>query len=553
MLLTLTVKNFALIEEVCLEFGRGFSVISGETGAGKSILVGALGLLLGGRADLESIRSGTDEAVIEAMFDIEHNPSVINLLNDLGLSDGDDLIVRRHLLSQGKSKIFVNGRAVTLAQLELITKHLIDLSGQHDQQGLLNEENHRSLLDSDDSITPLLKKYEIVFAEYQKIKTDYQKLKSAGEANSQRIDYLKFQIAEIDKAVFKDDDEEEKLLEEKGRVKNADALFSLCRDVADADETITLLNRWVQTTNKLADVDASLKGGAGLLEQSRLHLDEAIHFFSDYREKLACEPGRLDAIESRLYQIYQLKKKFGETIQAIRQKGSDLKTELNQLEHRDDFLAELENQLTLIAKKLARHASELSVARKKRAADLEKKIQKELKTLSMPEAVFKISVQSPENPQADHCSEYGFDQVRFEMAPNIGEGLKPISKIASGGELSRILLAIKQVVKTSVEPITYIFDEVDTGIGGAVAQVVGEKLRALGEKNQVFCVTHLPQVASQGDQHYVISKSVTKGRTSTHIQTVADDNRIQEIARMLSGDVSSKVALAHAREMLDRS
>lgn len=555
MLLELSVKDLALIEELKLSFGPGFSVLSGETGTGKSILVGALGLIAGGRADSDFVRQGSEEAVVEAIFDISQNSQVAELLRETTLFEGDQLLIRRHISSQGRSRIYINGKGATVGQLEKIVSHLIDLSGQHDQQLLLHEENHRSLLDDIPAIATLLISYSSIHQRTQDLRQSLEALHKKIQERGERTEFLRFQIEEIQKADLKDENEEELLLEEKGRVKNADLLFSVANqgeEILQEGEGALLkkLTTLMTQVEKGLISDALLKEVQGLLSQACIALEEAARFFPRYREGLVVTPGHLDEIESRLYLLHRLRQKFGGTLSGVLRKEKEMKEELDALEHHEERVAVSEKELREIEKDLMRVASQLSEARKKRAVELEKKIQKELSALSMPGVCFRIVVESPPEVKPTDCGAWGFDLIRFDMAPNKGEGFRPLAKIASGGELSRILLSIKLILADSTAPTTYIFDEVDTGIGGAVADVVGEKLHWLGESQQVLCVTHLPQVASHASGHFVIEKGIREKRTRTLVRTLKQEERVEELARMLGGVQITDKTRAHAREML---
>lgn len=555
MLTELFVKNFALIEEVRLNFKEGFTVISGETGAGKSILVGAMGFITGGRASPSIIRAGADEAVVESVFEIPESQELLAYLEETGLKEESQLLIRRHVSAQGRHKIFINGRNATLAQLEKLSTFLLDLSGQHDQQILLHEENHRSLLDANPSIQEKLKRYQALYSQYEKGAKELAELRIKENQREQTISFLTFQIEEIRKAQINDEDEEEKLLAEKGRVKNADFLFSLSNDGSQEltfgkDSISDKLSRLESRFQKALTLDPLLNKGLELLVQAKISLEELGAFLSDYQERLSVDPGRLDQIESRLYQFHQLKRKYGASLGEIKQKFEVMVQELNRLTHYDELLQEKEKEVLKLSEEALKEAKTLSLIRKKQAAILEEKVQKELKSLSMPTTLFKIGVYPPQELKIDRCGSCGYDEVRCEIAPNPGEGFKPLSKIASGGELSRILLAIKQVLGERPYSMTMIFDEVDTGIGGAVAEVVGKKLKKLSEKNQVICVTHLPQVAAHASDHFVIEKEVKKQRTHTLVRSLENSERESEIARMLGGEVITAKTKDHAKEML---
>ncbi len=555
MLVELSIKNFALIEELRLQFKQGFTVISGETGTGKSILVEALGLLLGERADLDLIRAGSGEAMIEAIFDISHNNKIQTRLVDEGLEEGNELILRRILSAEGRSRIYANGRTITLVQLEELTRPLVDLSGQHESQLLLKTNHHASLLDQDPSIQKLLCPYKTTFDDFKKMDHEIAELKQKSQKKEEEIDFLRFQLKEIEAGRFDNDEEEEQLLEEKARAKNAGFFYELTSQAETCltereTSVVCQLGGLLQKLKKGYDLDPSLKEGFELVDQARRHAEEASFFLSKYKNRIDVEPGRLEEIEARLYLIHKLKKKFGGSIGEIKKKRDEMAQRLDQLENVDDRLSDLQKEWEALSRKLLDQALAVSLERNKKARILEKGVARELADLAMDKAGFRVVVERAKNRDTRQCTPTGFDQVFFEIAPNTGEGFRSLAKIASGGELSRILLAIKQVLRSDEDSITYFFDEVDAGIGGATADVVGKKLKQLAHAGQVICVTHLPQVASHADHHYVIEKGETNKRTRTTARQVEGNDRENELARMLGGAVVSAKAREHAREML---
>ena len=464
------------------------------------------------------------------------------------------MAIRRHLSAEGRSKIYINGHSVPLSQLEALGPHLIDLSGQYDQQLLLHEENHQALLDSDENIQIQLMEYEKIFRHYETLRRDVDEMKKVQGNRDQRLDFLKFQLQEISSARIEDNREEENLLAEKSRVKHADFLFALAKEVSEglSEGEGSILERVDILASKLTKAlsrDPSFEEGIKMLGQARGPLCDAGNFFASYLEKLSVEPGRLDEIEARLYLFGQLKKKYGETLAAMKEKREEIKKELDLLENFDDRLGDKEKVLMSLGAEVLEKAKALSNARKKSGALLEKKIQKGLAELSMPGVIFLIHINYPDKPTSLDCKYNGLDEVRFDLAPNKGEPPRSLAKIASGGELSRVLLAIKQVL-AGPDSVTIIFDEVDTGIGGAVAFVVGQKLKSMANKRQVLCVTHLPQVASHAAHHYVIRKEVKNKRTITEARILGEPEREEEIARMLGGLSITAKTKEHAREML---
>lgn len=551
MLTELFVKNFALIDEIRLSFGKGFSIISGETGAGKSILVGALGLAIGGRASPTMIRTGEKEAVIEAVFDTGDHTILKVLLEEWSLNDNNQVLIRRHLSAEGKNRIYVNGQSASLSQLEKIGSFLVDLAGQHDQQILLNEENHLPLLDG---TAPLKKEYALLYAPYESLARQIAEEEKKLQARDQRLDYLKFQLAEIDKAGLKTEGEEEELLSEKARTKNAAffaELSSQAEQTLDSGETSvqSALDALCSKLDKARNLDATLEKPLNLIREAKVLLLEAAGCFSN--DPAEADPARLEEIEARLFLIHQLKKKHGGSLSEVLTKAQTLRDELKNLTNLEDVLTDRRKELKVLGDKVFTKAAELSEWRKKQARALSKAVEKELADLSMLGVKFHVHVSHPEKPAVADCGADGFDKVRFDLSANAGEDPKPLSQIASGGELSRIFLAIKKIVGGKNDPMTLIFDEIDSGIGGGVAEVVGKKLKEMSGRDQVLVVTHLPQVASQADEHYVIEKGKTGERTRTRVKTLESaGERETEIARMLGGVSISDKARAHAREML---
>lgn len=558
MLTELYIKNFALIEELRLNFKEGFSIISGETGAGKSILVGAIGQLIGGRASPTLIRSGSSEAVLEAVFDCENNPLVFSRLQEMGVDDGEQVIIRRLIQPEGRSRIYVNGHTVTLLQLQSITFCLIDLSSQHEQQILLDEAKHLNVLDSfkEAGIAKVLKAYQEIYTPFQELKKELEKKEQEFKNKEERVEFLCFQLAEIQKAKLGDDNEEEILLTEKKRVKNADFLSELVSQIEsnfsqNDSSVLDPINNLLHQLEKGIELDPSLTQAQKLLTEARVSLEETSHFFREYGEKLLVQPGQLEAIESRLYQLHQLKKKFGPSLTDVKNKALQMEKELSELGHSDEYLENQKKKVDESGKKLFEAAKNLTQVRKKGALVLEKKVVSHLSELGMVGAKFQISLVLPPSITLENCGPYGCDEIRFDFSANQGEPLKPLAEIASGGELSRLLLAVKSALDQSQTPITYIFDEVDTGIGGKMADVVGQKLKAMAKYHQVLCVTHLPQIASQADFHYVIEKGVVEKRMKTEVRPLKNiQEREDEIARMLGGLKITEKTKAHAREML---
>lgn len=564
MLVELYVKNLALIEEIRLSFHQGFSVVSGETGAGKSLFVESLNLLLGARASTNLVRRGQEEAVIEAVFDIQKLPHLRDLIQDMGLVQEDDLILRRLISAKGKSRAFVNGQALSLSQLSQISFELVDFSGQHDQQVLLNEEKHLFLFDSFlqsyfKETHSLFQSYSESYEPFRRKLNLYNDKKRAGADIEKRIDFLSFQKEEIEKASINDPLEEEDLLNEKKRVKNLDFLsefssYAVSRLSESDDSLLSQLQTLDQKLQKASLMDESLQEMSQQLTELLSPFQDLAASIEDYQNTLEAEPGRLDQIESRLFELQQIKRKYGQTLQEVIDNYQKITEELEQLQNNDQSFEDLEKELNLEAEELFKKAKQLSQMRIKRAKDMERFLQKELQDLAMPKVVFKLKIQTKTKANWEDFKAEGLDELHFSFSANPGEPPKALAEIASGGELSRILLAFKKILASSQTAKVYLFDEIDTGIGGAVAEVVGRKMKEISKHHQVLAVTHLAQIAAYADHHYRIEKSSDDSSTQTHVDYLKKkDQRIEELSRMIGGLELSEKVRAHAREILKKS
>lgn len=555
MISELFVKNLALIGELRLEWGKGLNILSGETGAGKSLLVESVNLILGGKSTPEVIREGCEEASVEAVFSVD-DKRFLEMLDEAGFEKTEDVIVRRIISKNGRSRAFLNGAQVTLPQLQEFGSYLIDLTGQHSQQKLLQTKYHGEVLDAailfeDKNFGALLKNYEMSLKKYHELHERIITLEKKILEKDQRLGFLTFQKNEIEKAKLHSDDEEEKLLDEKKRIKNGDFLAGLCQKVEDLGSVAQKnLYQLIMQSEKAMDQDASLSQGLETLRQADVQLSEALNFFEHYSKKLSFDPGRLEEVESRLFLIQELKRKYGPEIADVRRFFDKITAELGDLEGGDEKRESLKKEITLVEKECLKKASEISSIRKKQARVFEKRVQKELAELSLPKVQFEIEVQFPEKPELAQARETGLDEVCFLFSANPGNPLRPLSAVASGGEVSRVMLALK-IVLNEAKTITYLFDEIDTGISGAVASSVGKKLAELAKAHQVLCVTHLPQIASFATDHFQISKTVVKNKTETSVVKLSTQkDREEEVARLLSGSNVTESARVHAREMM---
>ena len=555
MLRELRIQNFAIIDRLEIQFHEQLNVLTGETGSGKSILVDAVDLLLGGRASSEEIRTGCDEAVLEAAFQISADGLIAEQLNemDLPVEKGEDLIIRRVLNRAGKSRAQINGRLVTLGQLQRMGNLLVDIHGQHEHQSLLKPEQQLYLLDAFGKLLPLREDYHRHYLAFQAVRDELAELTSRERDRFQREDLLKFQVQEIGSAQLSPG-EDARLEQERNILSNAERLAVLADDayqcLYNADGAIvgqlarveSFLIELVRTDDRMKDLAETCSGAAAQLQDLAGRL-------RDYKEGIEYDPKRLEQIEDRLHLIASLKKKYAPAVEEIlvfHQKAQD---DLAVLSGRDERLKTLQAALEEGRLKCADLAKRLTKERMRTARSLEKKVESELAQLKMGRTTFEIRIESRDG--IDDFGPSGADAIEFVIAPNPGEAPKPLARIASGGELSRIMLSLKSILAAVDRVPTLIFDEVDAGIGGGVAEVVGQRLKDLARHRQVLCVTHLAQIASQAATHFTVEKGLSDGRTVTQVKKLAKEARVEEIARMLGGRELTPTAFKHAREMLD--
>ena len=556
MLKTLSVRNFALIENVNVEFDEGLNILTGETGAGKSILIDALGVVLGGRASTQYIRNGCDDLKVEAVFLIESTDKVKNILSELEIENEDEeLIISRKIARNGKNAIIVNGSHITLASLKRIGNALIDVHGQNENLALLKEGTPYALVDnSSDEIV-------VALAEYQKLyrlwisqqKALENKKKSAAE-NDQRLDMLRWQENEIAEAKLTVGEEEE-LESEFKRLSNAEKIVGnveeSCR-LLDGDDGFSVLTALATISKNLDDIqryDHSLDDVRKMLEEADLNLHEAYHEIHSYGEQFEFSPGRIDELQERLELIHRLKKKYGATIEEILERHEKIKQELSSIENFDSDIEAMQQRIIKVKAQAIKRAEVLTKARQKSAKNLSLEIETELRQLGMKKAKFIIAV----NP-LEELSLKGSDDVDMLFSANAGEEVQPLSKVASGGELSRLALAIKAIdAERDDSAATMVFDEIDTGLGGLTANAVAECISKVAKYKQVLCITHLAQIASMADVHISIDKQVIDERTSTAVYRLNDFDRIKEIARMASGIDATPASIENAKAMIKRA
>jgi len=565
MILELNVRNISLIPELSLTPGEGLTVITGETGAGKSILLGALSLLLGERASADAIRTGCESAAVEGLFGTEQMPQLAALLEQHGLPACEDntLLIKREISRTGRGKCYVNGSLTTVAVLEEVGQELVDLHGQHEHQSLLQRSRQRDLIDAWGGLLSLRTEVAALFARVQASREARQRLAMDEAERIRRLDLLNFQVDEIDDAKLQPG-ERDGLLEERSRLANAERLVSTLQTVLnllhlnEEGSVQGFLAKSVESLASLAKYDSRMGGLSDALNTAAVQVEDVLGQLTEYMDSFEADPARLEFVEERLDLLQKLLRKYGESEEAVLAFQDKASAEREGLAHQDEELERLAKEEQALTALLANKAWQLSRLRIEAGKKLAKLLEAELKELGFARATFQVRVTPRRDSegwltwdgQSYRCTASGIDEVEFFIGPNPGEEPKPVTKTASGGELSRIMLAIKAVAAAAGVP-TMIFDEIDAGIGGATADAVGRKLEALAKERQVIVITHLPQIARFAGRHFQVAKSVEHGRTATTVTLLQAEERVAELARLLSGDVTP-TALAHARELIEK-
>ena len=559
MLKSLTVWNFALLEHVQVEFQSGLNILTGETGAGKSILIDSLGAVLGARMSADMVRSGCDWLRVEAVFSLEDESLGLHeLLTQQAIDDSDkELIITRQLTRAGRSTALVNGCHVTLAILRQIGAYLVDIHGQNENLALLKEENQFHLLDGyDPDVAEALAAYTCAYREWREKKKAYEEKQQASREYAQRLDMLHWQDKEISEANLKAG-EDEALETEIRKLSHAEKIVGSIEESYELLEGgggsgLGVLPALSQVKKDLEDIsrfDDALANAQKMVEEAYISLQEASYELRDYGESVEFSPARLDQLQSRMDVIYRLCKKYGETLDDVLAHQEKVERELSEIENYDEDIAALEKEIAALEKELGKKAAALTELRRAAAKDLSSAIEEQLFALGMPKAQLAIRVE----PAADYGPR-GRDEVAMFFSANPGEAEKPLQRVASGGELSRIALAIKTVASSRDSSVpSMVFDEIDTGIGGRTAQMVAERIALVAQYKQVLCITHLPQIACMADAHLYISKRTEEGTTATQIRPLSERERISEIARMASGADMTTASLDNAREMVSHA
>lgn len=562
MLKELKIAHFAIIDSLRVEFRDGFNVLTGETGAGKSIIIDALNLILGGRADTDFIRSGEDQATVEARFEI-HDAALLEPIGELGIEVADgEILIKRVLSAAGKSRCYINDSQITVATLAKIGDRLVDIHGQHDHQSLLRPETHLELLDLHGKTQAACQALAAGLARYQAGKRKLEDLEAQEKDRESRQELLGFQLAEIERAELLPG-EDEALLGEKKRLQNAGKIHQTVEEtqaqLSEADgSVIELLGRAVSGLEALVDIDPALEEKIEHARTAYFEVEALIDVLRGYSRTLQFDPARLEEIDDRLAEINGLKRKHGGDIAAILARRDGLREELDALAGGAESRAALAAELKAQEAGLDKQATALAEAREATAKRFEKKVVKELADLAMASVQFGVRFRYEPDAtgfvrfrgQTVGLSAKGIGDIEFLFSPNPGEEMKPLAKIASGGELSRVMLALKSILNQQDTVPVMIFDEVDSGIGGKVAEKVGARLKKVAAGRQVFGITHLPQIAGMAKAHYRVEKEVRGKRTQSTIRELTMDERVEEIARMSGGEKISEATLKHAREML---
>jgi len=567
MLLELTIRQFAIIKELKVSFQQGLNILTGETGAGKSIIIDAIQLITGGRGSIDFIRNQEDKAEIEALFDLPLNHQVFAALPELGINSSEEgmLFLKRELLRNGKSICRINGQLVTLAVLKEVGQWLIQLHSQHQHQQLLTSEKQLDLLDAygELKITELKKDFFNLYNKYSLLKKEAKTITENEKELAQRVDLLKYQINEIASAKLQSNEDEE-LLQKRNKIRYSEKITTNLKNsyenLANDYGINDLLSQTVGLLEQINSYDPELNKLYEQLASAFYQIEDVTAQLSIQVQDVEYDPKILNNIEERLSLIHHLKRKYGESVNAIIEYAATIETELEQIDNREVQLQQIQKELKQITKEIAEKALVLSDMRQEYAGELSTAIVNQLRDLQMKNIQFSVALEREESANGleiegryFHLSVNGLDKISFLISPNPGEPLKPLQKIASGGELSRIMLAIQTILADKDQIPTIIFDEIDTGVSGQAAQAIAEKLAHVAKQSQVFVVTHLPQVAAMADHHYVIQKNIENSSTYTEISYLSEERRIAELARMLGGVEVTELTRSHAQEMIEKS
>jgi DNA repair protein RecN (Recombination protein N) len=562
MLLELKINNFILIEDLKLKFDHGLNILTGETGTGKSILIDALSGVLGERMTTDMIRAGNERAILEGVFDITNLPQVKSLLDESGIDyDNNILVQRRELYSSGKGRCFANSTQIPIAKLKEISEYLVDIHGQNEHQSIVKAARHRELLDSFGRLEDKVTQVNVYYNKLNNLQEKIDSFKIDEREKARRIEYLSFAIKEIESSKLVPG-EEQTLETESAILSNAEKLFEEINNssglLKDDGGIIQNLKKVERSLVSISEYDPAISNTLDTIRSALYPLEDAAAFLRGYEKNIDFSPQRINEVEARLSLISGLKKKYGNTIEEIIEYLKKSKDELKTISTSDEEIGKLTEEYKAAVKETKLVAFDLSEKRKVAAKVLEEKVMAELKDLGMEGTVFRISIQRDFSPDGKIEKDnktyvlypHGLDRIEFLISANEGEDLRQLKKVASGGEMSRIMLALKKVILSADIVDTLIFDEVDAGIGGKTAEIVGRKLKSLAGDRQVLVITHLAQIAAMSDNHYTVLKEKVNERVTTLVKNLNRTEKIKEIARMLAGEKITDISLKHAQEMV---
>ena len=564
MLTLLNISNIALIDELRVEFDRGLNLLTGETGSGKSIIVDALGVLIGGRFTSDLLKAGETRGFIEGLFLVTQNPELEAMLEAAGIEikgrEANEIVIRRELAANGRNKIFINHQLATQSLLRDLRSFLVDIHGQGEQQTLFNPDTHLELLDAYASVAALKQDVAARYKRWAALKRELDEHRRDEAEKFQLIDILRFQIDELSRAELVTG-EDERLEEERRRLMNVEKLTTLCSEsfrltYEDSDSAITRVRQAARRVEELSEYESSFRGYLEGLESARAMLEDLAFSLRDFADKLEFSPERLAEIEQRLAEISRLKRKYGGSIETALDHLARSQDRLRHIERADERESELKAELRAARLDYLIAARKAHAERARAAKKFERAVEHDLAEVAMENAKFQSQISSPPESElndeeaSSFFTAHGIDKVEFYFSANVGEPLRPLAKVASGGEASRLMLVLKTIANASEFPRTIVFDEIDAGIGGRVSEAVGVKLKKLSETNQVLCVTHQPQIARFADSHLLVRKEAVAGRTEVSLDRLDRRGRVEEIARMLTGAEITESARRHAREML---
>lgn len=565
MLKSLEIKDYALIDHTEIEFGRGLNIITGETGAGKSILIDAMSLLLGERASVEVIRKGAQKAFVEGFFDVELNKKVRSLLEVNEIEFQPDLIIRREISLKGSNRCFINDTPVALTLIKQLGDLLVDLHGQHEHQSLLRIESHIGFLDEYSGNSKLIEEYQVFYKELNKKISELKNLISKEESIKEKREIYAFQIKEID-SVSPSVGEDDTILNELNILENSEKLLELTEEVYtklyDAEPSvIDLLGETKHKLNQLSGIDKSFLESEGECDSALAIVKELADSLRSYKSKIDVDPKETEYKRERLGAINMLKKKYGGSIENIIEHRNKIGKDYELADNFSDAISKIQSEIKALQKSAGEAAEKISLSRKKSAAKIESEVIKSLNQLGISDSSFKVKISKTEadkdnvdfilfNNKKYSYSDTGFDEVEFYISTNIGEDVKPLTKVASGGEVSRIMLSLKTILAKSDKLPVLIFDEIDTGVSGRIAQKVGAALRDLASFHQIIAITHLPQIAGMANFHYSVEKKQIDDRTVSSIRQLDENERINEVAKLVSGEVLTKESIESAKQLI---